>query len=71
MDFEVYSVGIVCASLCTSLPIDQATERLNAEIPTGLSSKWTLSEDKTFASGQLNGCDCPDHSGNKHYLFNC
>lgn len=71
MEFETYSVGIVSASVCTSLSVDEAAKRLNVEQPTGISSKWSLSTDKTFSGGEPNGCDCPDHRGNKHYLFNC
>ncbi len=71
MEFEAYSVGIVSASVCTSLTVKEATELLNDEHPTGISSKWSLSKDKTFRTGQTNGCNCPDYAGNKHYLFNC
>ena len=70
-EFEAYGVGICNASVCTSLPIDEATSRLNAIHPTGVSSKWKPSEDKNFASGETNPCACPDHPGNQHILFNC
>lgn len=70
-EFEAYSVGICSASVCTSLTTDEAAKRLNLEHPTGVKSKWELSKDPTFACGTPNGCDCPDHKGNKHYLFNC
>ncbi|MCU1492208.1 MAG: hypothetical protein JWM85_3613 [Acidimicrobiaceae bacterium] len=71
MEFEAYSVGLVCASVCTSLSLEEATERLNKECPTGIRSQWQPAEDKTFSGGQPNPCDCKDHPGNKHYLFNC
>ena len=76
-EFVAYSVGICAASVCTSLSIEEATERLNREKPTGIESQWTKSEDEYFngvdKEGQKakNGCDCPDYPGNKHYLFNC
>jgi hypothetical protein len=72
-DFFAYSVGLCCASVCTSLPIAEATRRLNAECPTGISSKWSLSKDKTFRDGKnKNGCPCEDHpKTHKHFLFVC
>lgn len=71
-EFMPYSVGLVAASVCTSLPIEQATQRLNESHPTGV-SPWHLSDDKTFADGNTaNGSACPDHpETHKHYLFNC
>lgn len=71
MEFEAYSIGIVHASICTSLEVDDAVDRMNLEHPTMISSPWSLSDDKTFSSGEANGCDCPDHPGNKHYLLSC
>ncbi len=71
-DFVVYSEGMVCTSVCTNMPLDMATERLNAERPTGISSKWHLSQDKAFSGGQENPCPCDRHPlTHKHYLFNC
>ncbi len=72
IEFEVYGLGICCASVCTSLPIADAEARLNSVQPTGIDSKWEFSKNKFFANSKvINGCDCPDHVGNKHYLFNC
>lgn len=75
--FIVYSEGFVCTSVCTNLPIKEATERLNTEQPTGIGSQWHKSTDKTFSDGKIsdgktkNGAACPYNKGNKHYLFNC
>ena len=71
MEFEVYSIGICNASVCTSLPINEATERLNAAYPTGIASQWKPSTDKYFRSGECIGHQCPDHKNNKHFLFHC
>lgn len=71
MEFQAYSVGLISASVCTSLPIDQATQRLNTAYPTGISSKWQPSEDTHFKCGTPIGCQCPDYKDNKHFLFNC
>lgn len=69
--FEAYAVGLVCASVCTDLPLDAATARLNHDYPTGISSPWEPSQDATFADGQPNPCPCDETPGRTHYLFNC
>ena len=69
--FEVLSAGLCCASVCSCLPLKEITKRLNSEHPTGILSKWGLSEEKEFADGSPNPCHCQDSPDNKHYLFNC
>ena len=70
-DFAVYSIGVVCASVCTRLPLDEATRRLNAEHPTG-GHPWFPSADKTFAGGEPNPSPCNQWpTTNRHCLFNC
>ena len=68
--FEVYSVGFVCASVCTTLSIEEATRRLNIEHSTGV-GPWHLSADPTFASGSPNPSPCDRGGESKHFLFNC
>ena len=71
-DFEAYLVGIVYASVCSALSLEETTARLNAEHPTGIRSQWELSPDKKFASGGDNPCPCDRApTTHKHYLFNC
>ena len=69
---EIYSVGIVCASVCaeTGTPIKEITSELNASHPTGIRSKWKLSENN-FQDGKSNPCECNEYKNRKHYLFNC
>lgn len=69
--FEAYNIGFVCASICTNMTVEEATEELNAQHPTGISSQWQPSEDKTFVGGQPNPCPCDQDPNRKHYLFNC
>ena len=71
-DFEIYSRGLVCLSVCSCLSLEETVKRVNAEHPTGIQSRWSLSEDKTFAGGQSNPCQC-DHNPDTHkyYLLNC
>lgn len=71
MEFEAYSVGLCSASVCTSLSPEEATLCLNLRHPTGIASRWQLSEDTAFRDGTPHPCQCPDHPENKHYLFHC
>lgn len=70
-DFDAYSVGLVYASVCTSLSLQEATDRLNTEHPTGIKTEWML-HDASFASGKDNPCPC-DRSPktHMHMLFSC
>lgn len=71
-DFTAYSVGLMTASVCTSLPIGKATKRLNIEHPTGTDTEWKLSDDKTFAGDRPNPGPCERKpETHVHYLFNC
>ena len=71
-EFRCYAISLACASVCTSLSVEEAAERLNLEHPTGIASQWKLSKDKTFANGYSHPCQCPDspHT-HMHYLFEC
>jgi len=72
IDFEAYSIGIVCASVCSRLSKEDTKERMNRENPTGLEHGWDFCKDKTFKTGQPNPCPCEDEpETHKHYLFNC
>lgn len=70
-EFQVYSVGFVNASVCTSLSVAEATKRLNLEHPSGCRSKWKKSK-TGFCDGHTNPCPCnlsPDT--HRHILFTC
>lgn len=70
-DFDAYSVGLIYASVCTSLSLEEATRRLNAEQPTGVQSQWKLATED-FASGEKNGCTCDQApETHRHLLFTC
>lgn len=70
-DFELYASGIIYCSVCTSLSDAAATDRLNRVNPTAISSQWKVSDEKTFKSGEANGCQCPDKATHRHLLFVC
>jgi len=68
--FIAYAVGLVHASVCSALPVEETAARLNAEHPTGV-GPWTLS-DEDFRDGTPNGCTCHDHpETHQHWLFVC
>jgi hypothetical protein len=73
VDFQVISFGLVYAFVCTSLPFQETTERLNAAHPTGLAySPWRPATDERFVTGQSNPCECelcPET--HRHQLFTC
>uniref|UniRef100_A0A6M3JRN8 Uncharacterized protein n=1 Tax=viral metagenome TaxID=1070528 RepID=A0A6M3JRN8_9ZZZZ len=68
--FTLGSVGLVSWAICTDLPEEEAIAYANRMNPTGISSRWQLSEDK-FPGGEENPHDCIDDPGSKHYLLVC
>lgn len=71
-DFEAYAVGVVSASVCSVLSIEETARRLNEEWPTGISSDWQPAEDENFATNQPNPCPCDRNpETHTHYLFHC
>ena len=71
-EFDAYSVGICAMSVCSSLPVEEIVDRANLEYPTGISSRWGLSEATEFHSGQPNPCPCEENpETHKHYLLVC
>lgn len=70
-DFSIIEIGLVFASVCTSLSVEETTDRLNAEHPTGIESRWSLHY-AGFKTGEDNPCPC-DRSPetHKHMLFSC
>ena len=71
-DFEVYSVGLVHSSVCSALTPEETVARANVELPTGIGSQWSLSEEPTFSGGQSNPCPCEENpETHKHYLLVC
>jgi len=70
-EFDVYSIGVCYASVCTTLSDDVATERLNAEYPTGIRTDWRISPD-AFADGSANPHPCEKWpTTHRHILFQC
>lgn len=71
-DFEAYAIGIVSASVCSSLTPEDTLARMNAEHPAGTQHGWALSTDPTFRGGKPNPCPCDvAPETHKHYLLEC
>lgn len=71
-DLEPYDIGLVYISVCSSLPPAEVEQRVNLRYPTGISSRWQLSTDERFATGQSNPCPCDRHPAtHTHYLLEC
>jgi hypothetical protein len=68
--FKVLSVGLCFATVCTDLPDGEAGDRLNASHPTGISSRWEVSEED-FKDGTPNGVCCEKDPTRRHVLFVC
>ncbi len=68
-EFNVYSMGLVYASVCSSLGDDATAKRMQA-LPSGTTQGHSLAVDATFATGQSNPCPCElKPQTHKHYLF--
>jgi len=74
LDIHVYSAGVASLSVCYSkcTPLEDVTECVNREYPTGISSQWAPADSKTFATGEPNPCPCNIHPDTRiHRLFHC
>lgn len=68
-EFTAYSVGVVYASVCTSLDDEAATARMNVEAPTSTDTPWQIA-DEAFRTGEPNRVACHDHpETHRHLLF--
>lgn len=72
-DINMYSIGVCAASVCVpkETPKEIVEQWANEYQPTGISSDWKISEDKTFKTGELNPCVCEHDSSRVHYLLTC
>ena len=70
---EVYSVGLVCASACapTDVSREEIEREVNAQHPTGVSSRWRISEETTFATGEPMPSPCNHGAERQHWLLSC
>ena len=68
----IYSAGLCMCSVCApkDMPVDQVELQTNAQLPTGISSRWSL-HDEAFAGGEPNPSPCNHDPGRLHYLMSC
>lgn len=63
-------IGLCTAIVCTALSDEEMTARLNADHPTGISSRWEIADQ--LPDGTPNGKPCDDHpDARRHLLFEC
>lgn len=69
----VYLEGTVSCSVCAPAGMEREVieKQVNAQAPTGLKSKWQISEEKKFSGGEPMPYPCPDVPGRKHWLLHC
>lgn len=72
-DIEIYSEGLCALSVCVpnNATREEIERAVNAVHPSGIDSRWKISVDKTFKTGNPNPCDCEHTPTRKHYLLNC
>jgi hypothetical protein len=70
---EMYSIGICAASVCAPKDMDhtEVVRICNETSPTGISSDWQLSKDKTFKNGEPHPCTCESDKARQHWLLEC
>lgn len=69
---RIYATGLCAMSVCTSLKTDKAIEaNVNKQSPTGIESRWVVSKDKYFKTGERNGCTCEHDARRRHVLLVC
>jgi hypothetical protein len=67
-----YKIGLCFASVCAlDASPEEIEDSLNRSHPTGIASRWTISHDATFASGEPNPCVCNDDPSRLHWLLSC
>lgn len=70
---EMYSIGICAASVCAPQDMNpkDVVRICNETSPTGISSDWELSKDKTFKNGEPHPCACESDHSRRHWLLVC
>jgi len=70
---EVYRSGLAHCSVCApkSMSREDVERYTNMNLPTGISSKWMISTDPKFATGDPNPTACERDSTRMHYLMEC
>jgi hypothetical protein len=70
----VYALGLVHCSACApvTMAADQIATAVNLKHPTGISSRWQVSDDPEFAQGAPNPAPCDQEpEARRHWLMVC
>lgn len=72
-DIFFIASGIVCCSVCVPKGMSREVieRKVNEQTPTGIGSRWAVSADQHFATGEANPCICETDTERMHYLLNC
>lgn len=72
-NLHIYAYGMCYLSACAPAGMTRAVveHRANIQNPTGIRSRWKISKDATFKTGEPNPTSCEDEPGRVHYLLDC
>jgi len=70
---EIYANGLCACSACAPGDMDaaQVAAAVNDANPTGIDSRWSVSADPFFRTGEPNPCPCNDDAARQHWLLEC
>lgn len=75
MDVEIYSMGLLCCSVCApaEMPREEVEKHVNEQSPAGTTHGWRISEDEAFSDGTTeNGGIVDCYRGRtRHWLLEC
>ena len=69
---DCYSIGLCHISCCAlkTMTKDDIEHEVNRMHPTGIPSKWEITE-KKFNSGESNPCPCNEDEDCQHWVLTC
>jgi hypothetical protein len=72
-DVNIYTWGLLNASVCVPADMNPAEveKEVNLAIPTGIESRWEVSDAEHFSGGEPHPCPCEQVPGRVHRLLTC
>lgn len=71
MTIDIYTFGLISLSVCTDESDEDLVVSVNEMHPTGITSKWAISKDPKFRTGESNPCPCEQDPSRRHVLMVC
>lgn len=70
---KIYRIGLCYASVCADSKMsgDEVADEMNKLSPTGISSRWDISEDKEFSDKTPMPSPCHEDQDRTHWLLEC